>query len=212
MRFWISGRRERNAPKLAAAASPPASVSSPLTTVRVGSPRLQRTLGRRTVTLTYDRVFIPSLVIDHTELMLRQYGASGEEGFGLWAGSLAGGDAYVSTLVIPRIDVVGRFHGVISDETTAAVFDELDHLDLVPVVEIHSHPREAFLSPTDAERPMVAVSGFLSVVVPSFGFADLADVRLWRVYEFHGRDNWVELDEAERRRRLIIDPSLVRIE
>jgi hypothetical protein len=58
---------------------------------------------------------------------------------------------------------------------------------------------------------MVAVEGFLSVVVPSFGFIDLADVRLWRVYEFHGRDNWFELDEHERQRRLIIDPSLLRI-
>jgi hypothetical protein len=193
-------------------ADTPANVSTPLTTVRVGSPRLQRTLGRRRVPLEYDRVFIPSLVIDHTELMLRQHGAAGEEGFGLWAGTLVGGDAFVSTLVIPGVDTVGRFHGVISDETTAAVLDELDYLDLVPIVEIHSHPREAFLSPIDAERPMVAVKGFLSVVVPSFGFIDLADIAVWRVYEFHGRDSWVELDEGERRRRLIIDPSVLRIE
>ena len=195
-----------------AAAAPTANVGSPLTTVRVGSPRLQRALGRRSVALVYDRVFIPSLVIDHTELMLRQHGTAGEEGFGLWAGTLAGGDAFVSTLVIPDVDTVGRFHGVISDETTAAVLGELDYLDLVPVIEIHSHPREAFLSPIDAERPMVAVKGFLSVVVPSFGFIDLADVGLWRVYEFHGRDNWLELNEGERRRRLVIDPSLLRIE
>ncbi len=193
-------------------AAAPGGVISPLTAVRVGNPRLQRALGRRGVALEYDRVVIPSLVIDHTELMLRQHGAAGEESFGLWAGTLAGGDAFVSTLVIPRIDTVGRFHGVINDETTAAVLDELDYLDLVPILEIHSHPREAFLSPIDAERAMVAVRGFLSVVVPSFGFVDLADVGLWRVYEFHGRDNWVELDEGERGRRLIIDPSLLRIE
>ena len=144
--------------------------------------------------------------------MLRQHGTAGDEGFGLWAGTLAGGDAFVSTLVIPRIDSVSHLHGVITDETTAAVFNELDSLDLVPLVEIHSHPRDAFLSPIDAERPMVAVEGFLSIVVPSFGFVDLADVSLWRAYEFHGRDNWIELNESERRRRLIIDPSLLRIE
>ena len=212
MQFLIFGRRRRGAQPVPAPPPATSNVGSPLTTVRVGNPRLQRALGRRTVALEYDRVFIPSLVIDHTELMLRQHGASGEEGFGLWAGALAGCDAFVSTLVIPRIDTVGRFHGVIGEETTAAVLDELDYLDLVPIVEIHSHPREAFLSPIDAERPMVAVKGFLSVVVPSFGFIDLADVGLWRVYEFHGRDNWVELDESERRRRLIIDPSLMRIE
>jgi hypothetical protein len=212
MRFSIPGRKKRSANTPPAAAAPRANVSSPVTTVRVGSPRLPRAIGRRSVALVYDRVFIQSLVIDHTELMLRQHGAASEEGFGLWAGTLAGGDAFVSTLVIPGVDTVGRFHGVISDETTATVLEELDYLDLVPVVEIHSHPREAFLSPIDAERPMVAVKGFLSVVVPSFAFIDLADVGMWRVYEFHGRDNWIELDESERRRRLIIDPSLMRIE
>ena len=46
--------------------------------------------------------------------MLRKHGAAGEEGFGLWAGTLAGGDAFASTLMIPRVDTVGRFHGVIS--------------------------------------------------------------------------------------------------
>lgn len=214
MRFSIPGLRTRSAPAPPVTTPPPATsnADSPLTTVRVGNPRLQRALGRRAVALEYDRVFIPSLVIDHTELMLRQHGAAGEEGFALWAGTLAGGDAFVSTLVIPGVDTVGRFHGVISDETTAAVFGELDHLDLVPIIEIHSHPREAFLSPIDAERPIVAVKGFLSAVVPSFGFIDLADVELWRVYEFHRRDNWVELDKGERRRRLIVDPSLLRIE
>jgi hypothetical protein len=213
MRFSIPGRRKRGAQRLPIPAPPATSnVGSPLTTVRVGNPRIQRALGRRGVALEYDRVFIPALVIDHTELMLRQHGAAGEEGFGLWAGTLAGGDAFVSTLVIPGIETLGLFHGVISEGTTAAVFDELDHLDLVPILEIHSHPGAAFLSPSDAERPMVAVNGFLSVVVPAFGFIDLPDVGLWRVYEFHGRDNWVELDEGERCRRLIIDPSLLRIE
>jgi hypothetical protein len=214
MPFSIPGLRKRSSHTPPASAPPPATVDagSLLTTMRVGSPRVGRALGRRSVALSYDRVFVPSLVIDHTELMLRQHGVAGEEGFGLWSGTLAGGDAFVSTLVIPRVDTVGRFNGVISDETTAAVLDELDHLDLVPLVEIHSHPRDAFLSPIDAQRPMVAVRGFLSVVVASFGFVDLANVSLWRVYEFHGRDNWAELDEGERRRRLIVDPSLLRIE
>ncbi len=71
---------------------------------------------------------------------------------------------------------------------------------------------QAFLSPIDAERPLVATPGFLSIIIPSFGFVDLADVDVWRAYEFHGRNNWRELDLAERRRRLIVDPSLLRID
>lgn len=215
MRFLRSGRsRSRQTPvqsEPTRQAAPPLP-AAPLTSIRIGTPRQERDLGRRDVELAYDRVFIPSLVLDHTELMLRQHGMAGEEGLGIWAGTLSGGDSFVSTLVLPRVVGSGRFHGAITPQTAAAVFSELDLLDLVPIAQIHSHPRSAFLSHIDAERPFVAVPGFLSIVVPSFGFVDLADVSLWRAFEFHGRDQWRELGEAERHERLIIDPSIVRID
>lgn len=209
---WL-GRLRRHAPtstQVPTQKPPLPTPKAPLTLGRIGAPRIERELGRRVVQLIYERVFVPSLVIDHTELMLRQNGACGDEGFGIWAGTLAGGDAFVSTLIIPKVEG-GGFHGEISAETAAKLFDELDHLDLVPVAQIHSHPNQAFLSSVDAERPLVATSAFLSVVIPSFGFVDLTDVSLWRAYEFHGRNNWRELDEVERRRRLIVDPSLLRV-
>jgi hypothetical protein len=191
--------------------TPPAEPKAPLTLGRIGAPWIRRDLCRRETALAYNRVFVPSLLIDHTELMLRQHGVCGDEGFGIWAGTLGGGDAFVSTLIIPKIDG-GGFHGEVSAETAATLFDELDVLDLVPIAQVHSHPSEAFLSPIDAERPLVAAPGFLSIIIPSFGFVDLADVGVWRAYEFHGRNNWRELDEPERRRRLIVDPSLLRID
>ncbi len=200
----MTGEQQRHV-----ARQPPA---APLTTVRFGAPREERDLGRRDAELIYNRVFIPSLILDHTELMLRQHGVAGEEGFGVWAGTLSGGDAFVSTLVLPRVEGKARLHGQITPQTTAAVFAELDLLDLVPIAQIHSHPMSAFLSSIDAERPLVAVPGFLSIIVPAFGFVDLADVSLWRAYEFHGREQWRELDEPERRERLIIDPSILRID
>ena len=88
----------------------------------------------------------------------------------------------------------------------------LTSFDLVPIAQIHSHPQDAFLSPTDAQRPIIAARGFLSIVIPGFGFVDLADVGLWRAYEFHARDDWRELDQPERDRRFVIDPSLLRID
>jgi hypothetical protein len=209
MRFSRSGRKP-GATAPAVKPEPP-HASAPLTVVRVGAPGAPRDLGRRSAPLTYDRVVIPSLVLDHTELMLRQHGTVGEEGFGIWAGTLAGGDAFVSTLVIPRCDMASGKHGEVNAATTALLFERLDALDLVPIAQIHSHPRAAFLSTVDAQRPLVAAPGFLSLIVPDFGFIDLADVARWRAYEFHGRNEWRELDESERRARLIIDPSLLRI-
>ncbi|MHB8341110.1 MAG: hypothetical protein ACYDB7_08035 [Mycobacteriales bacterium] len=173
--------------------------------------RKTRSLGRRDVDFGFDRVFIPTLVVDHTELVLRQAGVHGDEGFAVWAGTLADGDAHVATLVIPRASG-GATHGEISADTTANLLSALDERDLVPIMQLHSHPRAAFLSEVDAIRPLVAVPGFISVVIPNFGFVDLADIGLWSAHEYGGPDRWHELDHDERMRRFVIDDSVIRVD
>lgn len=212
MRSWIAGRRRARHKAPEAAPGPTSADRSPLTAVRVStSNRGQaQTFGRRDIDFAFDHVFIPSLIIDHTELVLRQAGVFGEEGFVVWAGTLSGGHAHVSSVVLPKMGATAS-HGEISAETTAHLLESLDHRDLVPIVQMHSHPREAFLSETDAIRPLVAVPGFLSIIVPSFGFVDVADVGLWSAHEFRGRD-WRELDAEERSRRFIVDDSLIRVD
>jgi hypothetical protein len=185
----------------------------PVTAVRVSaaSAAVPKSLGRRDADFTYDRVFVPSLLLDHTELVLRQAGLQGDEGFAVWAGTLAGGDAHVATLIVPRA-TSDDWHGVVTPETTAAVLNALDERDLVPVLQLHSHPRRAFLSETDAIRPLVAVPGFISVVIPDFGFIDLADVGLWSAHQYVRPGQWRELDACERARRFIIDDSVIRVD
>jgi hypothetical protein len=214
MPSFVAGRsrKRRSAP-----ASPGPTLSgqatAPLTTVRVAvaSPPTPRSSGRRDVDFAFDRMFIPSLVADHTELVLRQAGVQGHEGFAIWAGTLAGGDAHVGTLVVPRASS-GPGHGEISRETTGRVLNALDERDLVPMAQLHTHPRRAYLSPTDAIRPLVAAPGFLSIVIPDFGFVDLADVGLWSAHQYLGPGRWRELDGSERSRRFIIDDSVIRVD
>jgi len=98
-------------------------------------------------------------------------------------GTLAGGDAHVSSLVIPRASA-GPTHGEISADTTANVLDALDERDLVPLLQLHTHPKRAWLSETDRIRPLVAVPGFISVIISDFGFVDLAAVTRWSAHEF----------------------------
>lgn len=212
MRFWTAGRRRRSEGRQAPAAAP-APPRSPLTTVRVRTyaDRVSRSFGRRDVDFAFDRVFIPSLLLDHTELVLREAGVVGDEGFAVWAGTIADGDAYVATLIVPRA-TAGPTHGEISAETTANVMLALDDRDLVPMLQLHTHPQRAWLSPTDAIRPVVAVAGFISVVIPDFGFVDLADVRLWSAHELIGPRRWRELDVTEKDRRFIIDDSIIRVD
>jgi len=185
---------------------------APLTTVRVSTsgPEVSRSFGRRDEDFAFDRVYIPSLVIDHTELVLRQAGACGEEGFVLWAGTLAGDHAHVSSLVVPTISA-GVRHGEVSADTTARLLTSLDERDLVPIAQLHTHPREAFLSRTDRIRPLVAIPGFVSIVIPNFGFVDLADVTLWSAHEFGGGHKWHDLGRDEQVRRFIVDDSVIRV-
>jgi hypothetical protein len=215
MPFSIAGRRhhrEPNAAPINVGLDAPAA-AHPLTAVRVSAAvaAVPRSLGRRDVEFAFDRVFVPSLVIDHTELVLRRAGVQGHEGFVVWAGTLAGGDAHVATLLVPRA-TANEWHGEVTPETTARVLTALDERDLIPVVQLHSHPRRAFLSQTDAIRPLVAVPGFVSVVIPDFGFVDLADVGFWSAHQYVSRGQWQELDRPERARRFIIDDSVVRVE
>ena len=175
------------------------------------TPAVLRALGRRDVEFGFDRVFVPSLIVDHTELVFRQAGRGGDEAFVVWAGTLADSDAHISTMVVPR-SLVTAAHGEISADTTGHVLTSLDARDLVPILQLHTHPRSAFLSDTDSIRPIVAVPGFISVVIPDFGFVDLADIRLWSAHEFEGSHKWRELDADERYRRFVIDNSLVRVD
>lgn len=208
MPFWAAGRRRK-----AQAKRPPAGPAAPLTTVRVtGAPAGEvRSFGRRDVDFRFDRVVIPSLIIDHTELVLRTAGVHGDEGFAIWAGTLSGGNAYIATLVVPRTEECSA-HNEISAATTANVLRALDERDLVPVIQLHSHPRRAYLSEVDAIRPLVALPGFLSVIIPDFGFRNLADVALWSAHEYEGPGQWRQLDTNELRRRFIIDDSVIRVD
>jgi len=170
-----------------------------------------RSLGRRDVSFGLQRLFLPSAVLDVTLLFLRQAGAHGDERFLVWAGSILAGEGVVSTVVMPRA-ASGPLHGEIPPEVNAHVFDALDSRDLVPLAQIHSHPRGPGMSSIDRERPLVAVAGFLSIIVPDFGYVDPDAVTAWGVYRYQAPRRWLELSAREKVETIVIDDSVLRIE
>lgn len=66
-------------------------------------------------------------------------------------------------------------------------------------VQVHTHPREAFHSPTDDEWPIVHVPGFLSLVIPDFG---MGPVSLQGAYltEIQPDGSWAEVSIHSRLR------------
>lgn len=73
------------------------------------------------------------------------------------------------------------------------------------VARIHSHPGEAFHSPTDDRNPVITFDGAISIVVPYFGLGLRHGLRVCAVLRLQrgtwydlppgpGRDRWVTAD------------------
>ena len=208
MRFSIFGVKRERGPTAAAHTN-----DNSLATLRVSSGRLnpERSLGRRDRDFAFHRIYVPTAILDVSVLWMRQSGTQGEERFLLWAGTVSSGEAHVATVVMPRAKS-GQLHGEIPADVVGRVLEALDSRDLVPIAQIHSHPRQAFLSNIDRKRPLVSVPGFLSIIVPDFAFVDADAVDAWAVYEFRGHNQWRELAAAEKQDRIVLDQSLLRID
>ena len=168
-----------------------------------------RDIGRRRVNFApLQSLVIPSFCIDYTELLLRQSGQKGQERFVIWAGSLIGETGFVSTIVVPRNE---ENSGFITPDLSASAHQALDQRDLVPLSQVHSHPGTAFLSPIDQENPFFMCKGFLSIVIPNFGFVDMMDVANWKVYQYLSKGKWIEFSREKLCQKIVIDESVITV-
>jgi hypothetical protein len=202
-----TGRRGRRRPNEAWPEGLPLGVGR----VVAGLQSPERSSERRETEFGYGRLYIPSLVLDYSFLLLRQAGARGDELFVVWAGAIAGRDAFVTSLVIPKSEIRG-LHGEIPVDVAGRVFESLDSRDLIPLAQLHSHPAAARLSEIDRTRPLVAVPGFLSIIIPDFGFTDPYAPGAWGVYEYVAGRQWNELNREEKRSKILIDDAVIRVE
>jgi hypothetical protein len=62
---------------------------------------------------------------------------------------------------------------------------------LTVVADAHTHPREAFQSPSDRTNPMVAREGHVAIIIPNFA---KQPVRLQKlgIYEYAGQHDWLD--------------------
>ncbi len=168
----------------------------------------RNTVRRRVDFVPLHLIVIPSFCIDFTELQLRQAGEKGKEKFVVWAGSLVGQTGFVSTTLIPPNED-GR--GFIPPDASASALEALDQRDLIPIAQVHSHPGRAFLSPIDQQNPFFMCKGFLSIVIPNFGFVNMMDLANWKVYEYVSVGKWVEFAPSILAQRVLIDDSVISI-
>lgn len=165
---------------------------------------------RQTEFRPFTKLIIPLFLIKLTEIHLRKAGVVQKEGFLLWAGTLSQEIAFVSTIVAPEVES-GAFHGSLSSEIAASCHEHLDSRDLIPIAQVHSHPEKAFLSAIDARRPFLLIPGFLSIIIPDFGFVDMTNTDLWSVHQYLSNSRWAELRSPEKADQIIIDDTLIQV-
>ena len=74
----------------------------------------------------------------------------------------------IAKVVHPK-HVAHRGGFVLEDRWLNDFWMELGNTNMGIRVQVHTHPQEAFHSPTDDEFPIIHKPGFLSLVIPNFG-------------------------------------------
>jgi hypothetical protein len=64
-------------------------------------------------------------------------------------------------------------------------------------MQVHTHPGEAFHSPTDDAFPIIHTTGFLSLVIPNFALGSVGFDKAY-LTEIHEDGRWREVPIAER--------------
>ncbi len=152
-------------------------------------------------------VSVPRRRVEEAHEHLALVGRRGLEGFALWAGTLAGDVFRVSDTIIPEQT------GLRSDLGVCVTVDgrELHRINvwlhgrgLTLVAQLHSHPAEAYHSPTDDAFPIATTTGSLSLVVPDFAATPFS-LETCAVYRLLPPRGWVELSPEEARELIVIE-------
>jgi hypothetical protein len=157
-----------------------------------------------------ERVILPSAVLDVTRHHLQAHGAAHEEGALCWAGTVSGDVALVTTAVLFTAAAGGG--GIHVPSAHAGLLYAHCHArGLTLLAQAHSHPSRAFHSPTDEQSPHSSDIGFLSIVVPNFGYCAFDRFGSWAVFEQTVYERWREWTAAEKRRRLQVLDSIISV-
>ena len=145
---------------------------------------------------------VPSDAVEETENFLRHAGAQDCEGAVLWIAEREVDSFRVQRVIAPR-QSASRWHFDVPLEERIRIAMTLREKELV-LLQVHSHPEEAFHSPTDDRKAMVDRRWALSIVVPNFCRDGMRDLNKLSAYALRGPLDWVQLSSAQLHRLLMI--------
>jgi hypothetical protein len=113
------------------------------------------------------RLLLPARLLAETFDHFRTCGRGRRECQVLWTGPWAAPDTITAAVHSGHRAHAGGFH--VDDAWLNSFWIGLAERRDGVRVQVHTHPHEAFHSPTDDAFPIVQSPGFLSLVIPDFG-------------------------------------------
>lgn len=153
---------------------------------------------------------VPHDCLENSYNHFRASGENGLEGFVLWIGSFTDNQVFrVSDAIIPYQISVQSEYGL----SVTIPSDELHRINkflykksLRLVAQVHSHPEEAYHSPTDNMYPVATQEGSFSIVIPNFGKGTFSDDK-YAVYRLL-QGKWKRYTEEETKSLFIIEEAI----
>jgi hypothetical protein len=142
---------------------------------------------------------LPRRMIDETFATFRSCGAGQRECKLYWASSWAD-PTHLSEVIHPRHSS-NRYGVTLDSGWINALWLDLARRGLGVRVQVHTHPAEAFHSPTDDAFPLIHEAGFLSLVIPDFATGPVGFSGAY-LTEIQPDGSWREVSIAQ---RLVID-------
>jgi hypothetical protein len=153
------------------------------------------------------RLVLPASLLEEARAVFEAAGARGAEATAMLAGLIGDNEQRATRLVVPD-QRAGTRTGCWVEVTQRGKRELAAALSLQEryLARIHSHPDEAFLSPTDDANPGLTAEGAWSIVVPYFGLGLRRGVHDCAVYQrTSGRWRRLSAEQVARRIRVIDD-------
>jgi hypothetical protein len=128
-------------------------------------------------------VFLPKHIWHQTLMSLSQYRPASSECLVYWGGVIGARKEYLITSLLRPNHTFQGWRVQLNSSETKSLLRMLRMRDEKLLVQIHSHPGEAFHSPGDDDLATSFHKGFLSIVVPNFA-KSITLISECAVYEF----------------------------
>lgn len=182
------------------------------------TPYMKKGLERRKKVIyqPIHKYYIPLKIIQATDVYMRNHRRFNAECFVFWGGYLINAnEAQIVTLYYPKsISSYGRVY--LSTKDITLLNQALRERDQLLLVELHTHPPGASLgtegqNSVDASNALCYHQGFISIIVPNFGYPYFYDLRNYHIFEYKSKCEWKQLNFQEIEERFIIEDSVIEV-